>query len=102
MATQMQEPQARHDRYCDEIELQIRQLRDIVTSGADLTATVPTCPDWSLEHLVRHTGGALRWVELNVRTRAKEEVPEEEVPLYEGPEAKGDPAALDAWLAGDR
>ncbi len=94
-----QEPQARYDRYCDEIELQVRQLRDVVTSGADLTATVPTCPDWSLEHLVRHTGGALRWVELNVRTRSKEEVPEEEVPLYDGPEVKGDPAALDAWLA---
>jgi uncharacterized protein (TIGR03083 family) len=94
-----QEPQARYDRYCDEIELQVRRLRDVVTSGADLTATVPTCPDWSLEHLVRHTGGALRWVELNVRTRSKEEVPEEEVPLCDGPEVKGDPAALDAWLA---
>lgn len=25
-------------------------------------------------------------------------MPEKEVPLYEGPEVKGDPAALDAWL----
>ncbi|GAA3779036.1 maleylpyruvate isomerase family mycothiol-dependent enzyme [Streptomyces phyllanthi] len=90
---------ARHDRYCDEIEKQLRQLRAVVTSGADLSATVPTCPDWSLEQLVRHTGGALRWVELNVRSRAREEVPEAEVPGYEGPEKRGDPAALDAWLA---
>ncbi|ULR53644.1 maleylpyruvate isomerase family mycothiol-dependent enzyme [Streptomyces deccanensis] len=99
MAMLTQEPRARHERYCAEIELQVRKLRDLVTSGADLSATVPMCPDWSLEQLLRHTGGALRWVELNVRTRAKEEVPETDVPLHEGPERQGDPAALDAWLA---
>ncbi|MCL8016155.1 maleylpyruvate isomerase family mycothiol-dependent enzyme [Streptomyces sp. AS02] len=88
-----------HDRYCDEIAHQVGLLRAVVTSGADLSATVPTCPDWSLEQLVRHTGGALRWVELMVRTRAQEEIPEEQVPGVEGPEEKGDPAALDAWLA---
>ncbi|WP_338895848.1 maleylpyruvate isomerase family mycothiol-dependent enzyme [Streptomyces sp. TG1A-60] len=99
MTMSRQEPRVRHDRYCTEIEFQVRRLRDIVTSGADLSATVPTCPDWSLEELIRHTGGALRWVELNVRTRSKEEVPESDVPLCEGPEKQGDPAALDAWLA---
>ncbi|MFE0249857.1 maleylpyruvate isomerase family mycothiol-dependent enzyme [Streptomyces sp. NPDC059010] len=88
-----------HDRYCDEIAHQVGLLRSVVTSGADLSATVPTCPDWSLEQLVRHTGGALRWVELIVRTRAQEEVPEETVPLHGGPAEQGDPAALDAWLA---
>ncbi|MFG1667205.1 maleylpyruvate isomerase family mycothiol-dependent enzyme [Streptomyces sp. Y7] len=86
-----------HDRYCAEITHQVGLLRDVVTSGADLSATVPTCPDWSLERLVRHTGGALRWVELMVRTRAQEEIPEETVPLHGGPD--GDAAALDAWLA---
>ena len=85
-----------HDRYCDEIARQVGQLRGVVRSGVDLAVTVPTCPDWSLERLVRHTGGALRWVELMVRTRAQEEVPEEQVPLGEGPEDAG---ALDAWLA---
>ncbi|MFJ3225217.1 maleylpyruvate isomerase family mycothiol-dependent enzyme [Streptomyces sp. NPDC086783] len=88
-----------HARYCDSIELQVQQLREIVASGADLAATVPTCPDWSLEQLVRHTGGTLRWAELLVRTRARADVPEKEVPLGGGPEAEGDPAALDAWLA---
>lgn len=88
-----------HDRYCDAIELEVRRLRDVVTSGADLSATVPTCPDWSLERLVRHTGGALRWVELIVRTKAQENVQDEQVPLLDGPAAEGDPAALDAWLA---
>ncbi|WP_282700998.1 maleylpyruvate isomerase family mycothiol-dependent enzyme [Streptomyces sp. CC219B] len=88
-----------HDRYCDEIAHQVEQLRAVVTSGADLSGTVPTCPDWSLEQLVRHTGGAFRWVELLVRTRAEEDIPEDRVPLIGGPEAKGDAAALDAWLA---
>ncbi|ELS56818.1 maleylpyruvate isomerase family mycothiol-dependent enzyme [Streptomyces viridochromogenes] len=88
-----------YDRYCDEIARQIRQLRAVVISGADLSATVPTCPDWSLEQLVRHLGGALRWVELMVRTRAEEEIPEERVPGAGGPEGEGDAAALDAWLA---
>ncbi|NEA65414.1 maleylpyruvate isomerase family mycothiol-dependent enzyme [Streptomyces sp. SID12488] len=88
-----------HDRYCDEIAHQVGQLRGVVTSGTDLSATVPTCPDWSLEQLVRHTGGALRWAELLVRTRAEKEVEEDQVPLGGGPEPTGDPAALDAWLA---
>ena len=88
-----------HDRYCDEIAHQIALLRSVVTSGADLSGTVPTCPDWSLEDLVRHTGGALRWVEFIVRTRAEEEVPEERVPGLAGPGPRGDAAVLDAWLA---
>ncbi|MFJ4536483.1 maleylpyruvate isomerase family mycothiol-dependent enzyme [Streptomyces tibetensis] len=88
-----------HERYCDETAHQVSLLRSVVTSGADLSATVPTCPEWSLEDLVRHLGGALRWVELMVRTRAAEEVPEERVPGAAGPEARGDAVALDAWLA---
>ncbi|MEV6587987.1 maleylpyruvate isomerase family mycothiol-dependent enzyme [Streptomyces acidicola] len=88
-----------HDRYCDEIDKQVQQLRAVVTSGADLTATVPTCPDWSLEQLVRHTGGALRWVDHIVRSRAQDAVSDNDVPHSEGPEEQGDPAALDAWLA---
>ncbi|MEU6772059.1 maleylpyruvate isomerase family mycothiol-dependent enzyme [Streptomyces sp. NPDC046759] len=88
-----------HDRYCDEIARQVEQLRSVVASGADLSATVPTCPDWSLEDLVRHMGGALRWVETIVRTRAQERVPRDQVPLGAGPAERGDAAALDKWLA---
>lgn len=87
-----------HDRYCAEIARQVEQLRAVVTSGADLSATVPSCPDWSLEDLVRHTGGALRWVEYLVRTRAQEDFPAERIPELGGPEEKGDADALDAWL----
>ncbi|MFD6172263.1 maleylpyruvate isomerase family mycothiol-dependent enzyme [Streptomyces coeruleorubidus] len=88
-----------HERYCDEIAHQVGLLRSVVTSGANLSGTVPTCPDWSLEDLVRHTGGALRWVEFIVRTRAEEEVPEERVPGLAGPGTCGEATVLDAWLA---
>ncbi|MFD8304836.1 maleylpyruvate isomerase family mycothiol-dependent enzyme [Streptomyces sp. NPDC059690] len=88
-----------HDRYCAEIAHQVEQLRAVVTSGADLSATVPTCPDWTLEQLVLHMGGALRWSGTLVRTRAAENIADEEVPRGDGPETPGDAAALDAWLA---
>ncbi|MES4889081.1 maleylpyruvate isomerase family mycothiol-dependent enzyme [Streptomyces sp. NPDC096012] len=88
-----------HDRYCDEIAYQVGQFRALVTSGADLSATVPTCPDWSLERLVRHMGGALRWAAALVRARAQEAMAREQVPFRGGPEVEGDAAALDAWLA---
>lgn len=88
-----------HERYCAEIAHQAGQLRAVVTSGADLATTVPTCPDWSLEELVRHVGGALRWVEATVRTRSAQEIPEDRVPGLAGPGVAGDAAALDAWLA---
>ncbi|MFD7750005.1 maleylpyruvate isomerase family mycothiol-dependent enzyme [Streptomyces sp. NPDC059698] len=86
-----------YDRYCDEILAQTDALRAVLT-GADLTATVPTCPDWTLRELAVHVGGAHRWVGEIVRTRAVEDVPEEKVPGTAGPE-DDDPAALDAWLA---
>ena len=89
-----------YDRYCDEILAQTGALRAAV-SGADLTAGVPTCPDWNLRDLVVHVGGAHRWMGEIVRTRAAEEVPDERVPGFGGPEGedRDDPAALDAWLA---
>ncbi|MET8829144.1 maleylpyruvate isomerase family mycothiol-dependent enzyme [Streptomyces sp. NPDC004610] len=88
------------DRYCDEIALQVARFGELVTApGTDLTATVPTCPDWTVEDLTRHMGEALRWVEVTVRTRAEREVEPEEVPDGAGPEARGDAAALGAWFA---
>ncbi|MEU5288436.1 maleylpyruvate isomerase family mycothiol-dependent enzyme [Streptomyces sp. NPDC020755] len=86
-----------HDRYCDEVLAQTDALRAVLT-GADLTATVPTCPDWTLRELAVHVGGAHRWVGEIVRTRAAEDIPEDKVPGMEGPDGD-DPAALDAWLA---
>ncbi|QUQ66169.1 maleylpyruvate isomerase N-terminal domain-containing protein [Kutzneria sp. CA-103260] len=62
-----------------------RQRAEIVTqtellaadvAGADLTARVPSCPDWSLGGLLRHLGGAHAWIEEIVRTRAEGPVPD--------------------------
>ncbi|MEU1022507.1 maleylpyruvate isomerase N-terminal domain-containing protein, partial [Streptomyces sp. NPDC005904] len=58
-----------HDRYCAEVTTQLDLLRATL-KGADLAATVPTCPDWTLAQLARHTGGAVRWSERLVATRA--------------------------------
>ncbi|KND39471.1 maleylpyruvate isomerase family mycothiol-dependent enzyme [Streptomyces acidiscabies] len=83
-----------HDRYCDEIALRVGELRDMVGSGTDLGAAVPTCPEWSVEDLLRHVGGALGWVERMVRARSEERMPE-----VVAPEFAGDAGALGAWLA---
>lgn len=86
-----------YDRYCAEVNVQLGLLRETLT-GADLSSTVPTCPEWTLGYLARHVGGAVRWAARLVATRATGEIPEEDVPGIRGPEGD-DPAALDAWLA---
>jgi uncharacterized protein (TIGR03083 family) len=86
-----------HDRYCDEIVAQTDLLGDVV-SGADLSVTVPTTPDWTLADLVRHIGGNLRSLEQAVRTGTAVTEPERQVPGHGGPPGD-DPAALDAWLS---
>ncbi|MFJ1673839.1 maleylpyruvate isomerase family mycothiol-dependent enzyme [Streptomyces sp. NPDC088251] len=85
-----------HDLYCDEIIGRTDALRAAI-NGADLGATVPTCPDWTLRDLAVHVGGAHRWVSEIVRTRATEMVPLQQV-AESRPEGD-DPAVLDAWLA---
>lgn len=86
-----------YDRYREEAGRQLALFRETLV-GADLTVTVPTCPEWTLGELARHTGGALRWVEAHVRTRAEKHIPESDVPGVPGP-GDDDPAGLDAWLA---
>ncbi|AXK35417.1 maleylpyruvate isomerase family mycothiol-dependent enzyme [Streptomyces armeniacus] len=90
------------ERYRSEILRQTRLFRETL-AGADPSAQVPSCPDWTLRELAVHLGGAHRWVHEIVRTRAQEEVPDEAVPEFEGPppkhEAAADAAALDEWLA---
>ncbi|OKJ76505.1 maleylpyruvate isomerase family mycothiol-dependent enzyme [Streptomyces sp. CB02460] len=85
-----------HERYCDEIVRLTGELRTAL-QGADLGATVPTCPDWTLRELAEHVGRAHRWVGETVRTRSAGPVAEEKVP--DSSPASDDPAALDAWLA---
>ncbi|MGW7070662.1 maleylpyruvate isomerase family mycothiol-dependent enzyme [Streptomyces sp. NPDC054855] len=86
-----------YDRHRAEVAVQLGLLRETL-AGADLSATVPTCPEWTLGYLARHVGGAVRWAARMVATRATEEIALEDVPGALGPEGD-DPAALDAWLA---
>src|SRR5215218_7448678 len=88
-----------HDRFCDELVTQTGLVREVVAgAGADLSATVPTAPDWTLADLLRHIGGNLRAVEQAVRTGVPVTEPEREVPGHAGP-GGDDPAALGDWLA---
>ena len=86
-----------HDRFCDEVVNQTSLLRAVV-SGADLSVTVPTTPDWTLAQLLRHIGGNLRAAELAVRTGTAVTEPEGQVPDHGGPPGD-DPAALAGWLS---
>ncbi|MDG4857059.1 maleylpyruvate isomerase family mycothiol-dependent enzyme [Streptomyces sp. T-3] len=91
-----------HEHYCDELIAQTLLFREHL-AGADLSAQVPTCPEWNLRELAVHVGGAHRWVEWTLRTKPAEgftidQVTAEQVPGFDGP-GSDDPKALDAWLA---
>ncbi|MGW6930367.1 maleylpyruvate isomerase family mycothiol-dependent enzyme [Lentzea sp. NPDC054927] len=60
-----------YERRCAEI---INQTSLLVSSldGADLAVAVPSCPDWTLNQLVRHVGHAHRWADLMIRERVTE------------------------------
>ncbi|MGY5135107.1 maleylpyruvate isomerase N-terminal domain-containing protein [Streptomyces nigrescens] len=90
-------PSMSYARYCAEIVAQTDLLRSRI-EGADLATPVPTCPDWNLGQLLWHLGGAHRWAETIVRTRAAEPVSDELVNDVSGATGK-DLAAVDAWLA---
>src|SRR5215203_5860554 len=86
-----------YGRFCDEV---VNQTGLLVATleGADLSATVPTTPDWALSDLVRHVGGNLRSLETAVRTGEAVTDPERQIPGHGGPPGD-DPAVLFAWLS---
>ncbi|MFF7726630.1 maleylpyruvate isomerase family mycothiol-dependent enzyme [Streptomyces sp. NPDC008001] len=87
------------DRFCAEIPAQTDLLRSHV-KGAGMRAPVPSCPGWNLGQLLRHVGGAHRWAEEIVRTRATGPVPDDLVgDAALARHADEDGAVLDAWLA---
>src|SRR5262249_56161546 len=66
-----------------------------IASQADLTARVPTCPDWTLRQLITHVGRAHRWAAAIVATNAAEPIP-----FREGPDGRlpDHPAEQPRWL----
>jgi uncharacterized protein (TIGR03083 family) len=66
-----------------------------IAATADLTAQVPTCPDWTLRQLITHVGRAHRWAAAIVATQAAQPIPFREVP---GGRLPDNPAERPAWL----
>ncbi|GGT86904.1 maleylpyruvate isomerase family mycothiol-dependent enzyme [Streptomyces violascens] len=86
----------RHEQYCAAIVEQTELLRSLI-EGADLTVDVPSCPGWNVGQLLRHLGGAQRWAEEVVRTRAAGPVPDahfRDLSAY----THEDPAVVGPWL----
>jgi uncharacterized protein (TIGR03083 family) len=73
-----------HERYLDSAEADARRIAE-VADGADLTAAVPSCPDWVLRDLLFHQGMVFRWIGEIVARKAGERLPFREVPDREMP-----------------
>jgi uncharacterized protein (TIGR03083 family) len=87
-----------YDRYCTEIVTQTRLLSTCLQEkDTDLAAPVPSCPGWDVGQLVRHLGGAQRWAEQVVLTRAS--APLSDAHYREpAPDPGESPAVLGGWL----
>lgn len=86
-----------YGKYCAELMAQTDLLRSHIR-GADLTAPVPSCPEWNLGQLLRHLGGGQRWAAEIVRSRATQPPADNsfrELADY----TNEDPDVLDPWLA---
>jgi uncharacterized protein (TIGR03083 family) len=83
-----------HEEYCARAGAEIARMA-AVAEGADLRAPVPSCPEWNLARLVKHTGIAHRWVTAIVATRATGPVSPRSVDAGLPP----DPAQYPKWLA---
>jgi uncharacterized protein (TIGR03083 family) len=68
-----------------------------VLDGADLETSVPTCPGWTLQHLLRHVGRGDRWAAQIVGDRLTDFLDPREVRDGKPPGASD--AAID-WLRG--
>ena len=83
-----------HEAYCAAVEVEISRFAEVV-DGADPATPVPTCPEWTLAALTRHTGVIHRWVEHTVRNRVRERVAPRDIPAG----LPGDEPGYPAWLA---
>lgn len=86
-----------YERRCAEIVNQATLLSASL-DGADLGLQVPSCPDWSLNQLVRHVGFALRWADDMIRSRTPD-IPFDRNQAMNVSEYSGEKAAeLVPWL----
>jgi uncharacterized protein (TIGR03083 family) len=83
-----------HEEYCARTEAQINRMAT-VAGGTDPGTPVPTCPEWDLTALIRHTGIVHRWATAIVATRATEPVSRKSLDM----QVPSDPAGYPQWLA---
>ena len=86
--------QLSHERYLTAVQADARRFADVVATS-DPAARVPSCPDWDLTELCRHTGLVHRWVTQVVRTRARERIGFDGLPDATLPDT---PAGRSEWL----
>ncbi|MFE3824417.1 maleylpyruvate isomerase family mycothiol-dependent enzyme [Streptomyces sp. NPDC059092] len=86
----------RYERLCAEIVTQTALLTADI-AGQDLTVPVDSCPGWNTGQLLRHLGGAQRWAEEIVRTRATGPLPDEHFRDLSACQDE-DPAVVGPWL----
>ncbi|MFF4953175.1 maleylpyruvate isomerase family mycothiol-dependent enzyme [Streptomyces chattanoogensis] len=70
-----------------------------VLNGADLATPVPTCPDWTLADLVKHTGSVQRWFSTLLHARIQSPPQSREVDLRLPTRTDGYPGWLDESAA---
>ncbi|HEX8864823.1 MAG TPA: maleylpyruvate isomerase family mycothiol-dependent enzyme [Lentzea sp.] len=73
-----------YERHCAEIVNQASLLVSAL-DGADLGVQVPSCPDWTVNQLLRHVGFAFRWADKTIR----EKQPEIDFTVNEGLDVAG-------------
>jgi uncharacterized protein (TIGR03083 family) len=83
-----------HKRNLDATAAEIAAMAAVL-DGADMSTPVPSCPEWDLAELTRHTGRVHRWVRHIVATRATEFVRWKDVPM----DMPDTTEHLAAWLA---
>lgn len=82
-----------HDRSTDLVVAEIRRMAELCR-GADLATRVPSCPDWDLAELLRHTGTVHRWAATMVERSSQQRLARDDMDWSQ----PDDPAALPAWL----
>jgi uncharacterized protein (TIGR03083 family) len=87
-------PDALSDSYFAEIAASTAIISRLVADG-DLTAPIPTCPEWTLRKLAAHVGRAHRWAAEITGTRSAEFIPFRSVPDGKLPDDQREAAG---WL----
>ncbi|MBM7857802.1 maleylpyruvate isomerase family mycothiol-dependent enzyme [Lentzea nigeriaca] len=87
-----------YERHCAEIVNQTDLLVSAL-NGADLGIQVPSCPDWTVNQLLRHVGNAFRWTDEMIRERWPEADPARGMSLDVSAYAGETAAELGPWLA---